>query len=106
MIKQITIIIALVCTLLSCSPTIHAAEQPPYAKWGKIAMTETKNKYHADIVDYLHIGRTQINENITEEKFKLWLRTSKQQQFGVYISIRFDSHTEQILSIKYEETAY
>ncbi|TCZ81284.1 DUF3889 domain-containing protein [Paenibacillus albiflavus] len=106
MFRQIIYIITLVCTLLSFTPTIYAADQPLYAKWGKIAMNETKNKYHAAIVDYLHMGRTQINENITEEKFKLWLRKANQQEFGVYITIRFDTHTEQILFIHFEETAH
>ena len=35
---------------------VHA--QPPYAKWGKLAVEKTKEQYpKAEIIDYLHIGR-------------------------------------------------
>nr|WP_251028972.1 DUF3889 domain-containing protein [Bacillus sp. ISL-18] len=47
---------------------------PPYAKWGKITMQKTKEKYpQAKIIDYLHIGRDK-GENTSVEKFKLWLK--------------------------------
>ena len=45
---------------------VHA--QPPYAKWGKIAVLMTKEKYpQADIIDYLHIGRRPKTVNISVE---------------------------------------
>ncbi|WP_404451862.1 YqzG/YhdC family protein [Virgibacillus necropolis] len=78
-------------------------EGPSYAKWGKIAMKETKEKYtHADIIDYLHISREKGMEYSTE-RFKLWLKKDN-KEFGVFVDIKFNNETEQIISIKYRET--
>lgn len=78
-------------------------ELPPYAQWGRVAMQETKKKYpDAAIIDYLHIGRETAN-NVTTEKFKLWLR-GKDKEFGVYIDIEFNTDTEEIINITFEET--
>lgn len=87
-------------------PHISIAQQkpiPPYAKWGKIAMEKTHEKYpQAQIVDYLHIGRTSGPQS-SVEKFKLWLK-GPQKEFGVFVDIEFDNSTEKILSVKYRET--
>ena len=91
-------------TLFLSQPILSVV--PQYAKWGQIAVQETIKKYDASVVDYLHIGRTQISENIIEEKFKLWLRKRNLEEFGVYITIRFDSKTEQIITITFVETSY
>lgn len=78
-------------------------EVPPYAKWGKIAMKRTKEKYpQSDIVDYLHIGREKGTE-YSIEKFKSWLRKDA-KELGVYVEIKFNNETEQIIDIKYQET--
>lgn len=78
-------------------------ELPPYAKWGQLAMKETKKKYpDAAIVDYLHIGRESDNSQTTE-RFKLWLRGSE-REFGVFIDIRFSTETEEIIEITFRET--
>jgi hypothetical protein len=78
-------------------------EEPPYAKWGRLAMKETKEKYpDAAIVDYLHMGRTAENNTVTEQ-FKLWLR-GKEREFGVVVTIRFQANTEEIKEILFEET--
>ncbi|MDF2903278.1 MAG: hypothetical protein K0S25_916 [Bacillus sp. (in: firmicutes)] len=76
---------------------------PPYAKWGRLAMKETKTRYpKAEIVDYLHIGRiTKPDETI--EKFKLWL-IEDNKEFGVYITIEFETKTEKIKKISFKET--
>jgi hypothetical protein len=81
------------------------AEQaiPPYAKWGRLAMQKTKERYPGiDIVDYLHIGRN-VQKEITKEKFKLWLR-SNNKEFGVFITITFKTKNEEIVEITFKET--
>lgn len=76
---------------------------PPYAKWGTMAMKETKDKYpNAEIVDYLHIGRESGPQTSTE-KFKLWLK-GKQKEFGVFVDIEFNNTTEQVIKITFKET--
>ncbi|BFH62426.1 DUF3889 domain-containing protein [Paenibacillus azoreducens] len=82
---------------------VHAA--PDYTKFGKIAMRETQKRYpNASIIDYLHMGRSVISPVQTEEKFRLWLRRRDQAEFGVYVSIIFNSKTEEVQSIQFNET--
>ena len=79
-------------------------ETPSYAKWGLLAMKETKLKYpNADIVDYLHEGR-EVKGDSTIEKFKLWLKEGD-KEFGVFIRIEFTTETEKVVDIKFEETS-
>lgn len=73
---------------------------PPYAKWGRLAMEKTHEKYpNAQIVDYLHIGRT-TGATSSVEKFKLWLKEG-QREFGVFIDIEFDNKTEKVLKVTF-----
>ncbi|NYE05913.1 hypothetical protein F4694_002688 [Bacillus niacini] len=77
---------------------------PPYAKWSKVAMDKTKEKYpNAQIVDYLYVGRKN-GDRTTTEKFKLWLKEN-QKEFGVYVDIEFTKETEQVVNVTYTETA-
>ncbi|MED3561331.1 YqzG/YhdC family protein [Bacillus xiapuensis] len=77
---------------------------PPYAKWGVLAMNKTKEKYpNAQIIDYLHIGRTS-GPATTTEKFKLWLKENG-KEFGVFIDIEFNNKTEQVMKVTFKETS-
>ncbi|WP_459502906.1 YqzG/YhdC family protein [Bacillus sp. C1] len=79
--------------------------QPPYAKWGKLAVEKTKEKYpKAQIIDYLHIGRKPKTVNITVEKFKLWLREAG-KEYGVFVDVEFDTKTEKFLKITFQKTS-
>lgn len=91
-------------TILETNNVVRAEQEaPPYAKWGRVAMTKTKEKYpQAKIIDYLHIGREKGPQSSTE-KFKLWLKTDS-KEFGVFVDITFDNKTEKIITIKYRET--
>lgn len=93
------------------SETVHAGVHeidqkttPPYAKWGQLALKETKAKYpRADIIDYLHVGRVE-NTKYTTETFKLWLKQGD-REFGVLINIEFDPKTDGIRKISFRETS-
>ncbi|SFI76304.1 MULTISPECIES: YqzG/YhdC family protein [unclassified Bacillus (in: firmicutes)] len=96
-------LVAIVLFIYKPFPAVHA--QPPYAKWGKIAVQKTKEKYpQADIIDYLHIGRRPKTVNISVEKFKLWLREKNGKEFGVFVDVEFDAKTEKFISISFKET--
>ncbi|MFC4024219.1 YqzG/YhdC family protein [Oceanobacillus longus] len=91
-------------TFIPIGGNVQAEEGiPSYAKWGRLAVQETKSKYpNAKIVDYLHVGR-EANGNTTVEKFKLWLN-EESREFGVFIHIEFDTETDEVLNITFEET--
>ncbi|HAM81880.1 DUF3889 domain-containing protein [Ornithinibacillus bavariensis] len=79
-------------------------EVPSYAKWGRIAMEKTKERFpNAEIVDYLHIGREKGVDTSTET-FKLWLEEPK-KEFGVFVDITFNNLTEEIIRIKFREVS-
>jgi hypothetical protein len=68
-------------------------------------MQETQKRYPtASIVDYLHVGRTVITPDLSQEMFKLWLRQRDGREFGVYVTILFNSYTDEIQSIRFVET--
>jgi hypothetical protein len=113
LIKFMLIVLTLGLTLsLGLGLSAATASEPEYAKWGRLAMQQTSAKYEASIVDYLHIGRTQISPGIAEEAFKLWLRERRQAQgqarpreFGVIITFRFYTADDRLISVRYEETS-
>jgi len=87
--------------------SVAASEQkkpvPEYAKWGKLAMEETKKRYPAaDIIDYLHVGKQQKN-GMSVERFKLWLKQDN-REFGVFVNITFEPDTERVKNITVVET--
>ncbi|MFC2948725.1 YqzG/YhdC family protein [Virgibacillus sediminis] len=108
--KYLFLMLGLVLPVLSpVSPIITQPgyemnqEIPPYAKWGRLAVQETKKEYpNAQIIDYLHIGRESMGDS-SKEKFKLWLREGE-QEYGVFVTITFANETEEILDIKFEKT--
>ncbi|QDQ02321.1 DUF3889 domain-containing protein [Lysinibacillus fusiformis] len=90
---------------LPISTIAHAQQATPsYAKWGRLAITETQSKYpHAKIIDYLHEG-SEISADATIEKFKLWLKDGE-REFGVYVRIKYTTVTEKVEDISFQETA-
>lgn len=84
---------------------VHAERPtPPYAKWGKIAVEKTKEKYpDAKVVDYLHVGREDKGSN-SVEKFKLWLK-GPDREFGVFVNVEFNEAKEKVIKITYKEVA-
>ncbi len=74
-----------------------------YYKWGQFAIQKTKERYpQATIIDYFYIGRVSITD-YSVEKFKLWLRDNN-KEFGVYVDVKLDNKTEQIIDVKFKET--
>ncbi|MEH7401805.1 DUF3889 domain-containing protein [Gottfriedia acidiceleris] len=97
----------LFCIFCKVNPaTAQPVYEPPYAKWGKIAVETTIQRYpQADVIDYLHIGREQKTPTVSVEKFKLWLRLKDgSREFGVYVNVEFEPRTERYLGITYTET--
>ncbi|MFJ7953553.1 DUF3889 domain-containing protein [Lysinibacillus sp. NPDC096418] len=87
------------------TPITALAQQeiPSYAKWGQLAIKETKTKYpNAKIIDYLYEG-SESKEASTIEKFKLWLKEGD-HEFGVFVRIEFITDTEKMVKIEFQET--
>ncbi|MFT4412604.1 YqzG/YhdC family protein [Fredinandcohnia humi] len=81
----------------------HKKPVPEYAKWGRLAMKETQKRYPlAQIIDYLHMGRDEKN-GTTIERFKLWMRQDN-REFGAFVTITFDSKTEEVQNVLIVET--
>ena len=94
---------ALVVTYI---PRMMSAEQETqgYEKWGKLAVEHTKEKYpNASLIDYLYVGK-KTEQEATIETFKIWLREGS-QEFGVYVYIKFETATEEIIAIDTREAS-
>lgn len=101
MLSHVSVVLAILMTVTLATP---ANAQPPYAKWGRLAMEQTKQKYpHAQIVDYLHVGRIQKTPTTSEETFKLLLQEGN-RKWALLVHIEFESQTEKVVRITYEET--
>ena len=98
------LMICLIALFITSTVSLEAA--PEYAKWGTVAVKETQKRYKADIIDYKHIGRTELTPKKFVEKFKLWLRSKEGKEFGVYVLITFDPSTEVIQSIQFTESTH
>ncbi|AQU77179.1 MULTISPECIES: DUF3889 domain-containing protein [Priestia] len=83
--------------------TVHAEKpNPSHAKWGKIAMKKTAEKYpSAKIYDYLHVKREQRG-NYSIETFKLWLDENN-NKFEVIVNISFDTKSEKITNVRLQK---
>ena len=89
---------------LTSEMKIAQNREPAYAKWGRLAMQETKKKYpNANIIDYQHLGRAK-NPKTSVEKFKLWLKDDH-KEFGVIVTIVFDTKTQKLKEISFQETS-
>ncbi|MGC9933831.1 DUF3889 domain-containing protein [Priestia aryabhattai] len=79
--------------------TVNAEKTvPSHARWGRIAMQKTKEKYpNAKIYDYLHVKREQ-KEQYSIEIFKLWLNEDN-EKFEIMVNVKFDTQTEKVLNV-------
>ncbi|MGO0058951.1 DUF3889 domain-containing protein [Brevibacillus fluminis] len=102
--------------VLPGQPEAHAhslvaapAPEPGYAKWGRLAVTETMKRYpNTAIIDYLHVGRTYPAPGIAQETFKLLLKKNG-RIWAVYVRIQFEQTSEKLIRLQVDEaegTAY
>lgn len=110
--RKIFIVIGTAIFLITCNSALthfstdaqSQQETPAYAKWGRLAMTETLSKYpNAKIIDYLYQG-SETSGDSTIEKFKLWLKEGD-KEFGVFVRIEYTTQTEKVVNIEFEETS-
>ncbi|TYP77568.1 DUF3889 domain-containing protein [Paenibacillus methanolicus] len=76
--------------------------EPSYAKWGRIAVKETIKRYHADVIDYKHVGRQVDSDGLVSETFKLILNKER-RQFAVTVQIWFEHQSEQVVRLQFTE---
>ncbi|WP_179280992.1 DUF3889 domain-containing protein [Paenibacillus sp. XY044] len=100
-IKSIAMSLALSLALLVAEP--DPSVDPPYAKWGLIAVKEAQKKYNSEISDYQHIGRINLSPTEAEETFKLLLNRQGAPA-AVIVTVRFNTVTERLITIKFRET--
>jgi hypothetical protein len=98
----IRIVLVSLLLLFSVIPHHMVDAAPPYAKWGKVAMQKTHERYpSAEIIDYLHVGRVDGPKTSTE-KFKLWLK-EKNKEYGVFVDVVFDTKTEKLVKVTFKK---
>lgn len=102
--KKVIIALGVFITFYSAPsyiPSIAFTQQevPDYAQWGQLAIKETQIKYpNASIIDYLHEG-SELKEDSTIEKFKLWLKEDD-IEFGILARIEYNTETKEVINIE------
>jgi hypothetical protein len=94
--------IAMILLMLTVDHSARVSAEPDYAKWGRVAVKETIKRYHADIVDYKHLGRRIEQSGVLSESFRLMLKKGS-REFGVMVKILFDRDTERVIRIQFVE---
>ncbi|WP_238653050.1 DUF3889 domain-containing protein [Paenibacillus piscarius] len=89
--------------LVTAVPVSTSSAAPDYARWGKVAVKAAQQKYNADIIDYKHIGRTQLQPKLAEEKFKLQVRGKDGREFGVLAKVRFNPSSGKLQTVQFLE---
>ncbi|MBB3126063.1 hypothetical protein FHS19_000717 [Paenibacillus rhizosphaerae] len=100
-VKSIAMSLVLSLSLIIAEP--DPSVDPPYAKWGLIAVKEAQKKYNSEITDYLHVGRINLSPTEAEETFKLLL-SRQGMPAAVLATVRFNTVTERLISIKFRDT--
>lgn len=83
-------------------PVMSHAQEPDYAKWGKMAVQETASKYKAEIIDYKYEGHYKDNGRDSEERFLLWIRMEN-KEFGVRVTIHVQADKQTASRIEFKE---
>lgn len=104
--RKLCVILGIFLVLFAVHDSTMAYAQqeiPVHAQWGKVAIKETQAKYpQAKIIDYLHEG-SEVKEDSTIEKYKLWLKQSD-KEFGVHVRIKYITNTNKVEKIEIQET--
>lgn len=97
-----SLIYMLVGAIFAIAVPAAAHAEPAYAKYGRIAMQETANRYpDADIIDYKYEGHFAAGA-MAEERFRLWLRGGM-SEFGVRVHVFVAEDTGQVRDVRIEE---
>ncbi|ASS65629.2 DUF3889 domain-containing protein [Paenibacillus sp. RUD330] len=75
---------------------------PAYARWGRLAVERTKEKYAAGISDYRYEGRFELGGELEEYRFKLVLQPRPGLPAAVRVSVTVAG--DRLAGLKWEET--
>lgn len=96
-------IILLTLLFLLIPVNFGLAQQPDYAKWGKIAVEETKQQYpNQEIVDYLYEGKVVISDVREQYNFKMKLEL-KEEKKEVRVYVLINPKKEQLIDVYFDE---
>ncbi|RAP76178.1 DUF3889 domain-containing protein [Paenibacillus montanisoli] len=97
-----SILVLMMTFMVLIGSAAQVSAEPQYAKWGRLAMKETMHKYHAEIVDYKHVGRKVEDAGLMSETFRLLLSKGA-RKFEVTVRIWFEQHSEKVVRIQFME---
>lgn len=79
------------------------AQQPDYAKWGKIAVEEIKKEYPKyEMVDYLYEGKVVISDEREQYNFKMTLELNEvRKEVRVYALV--NPKKDKLIDVYFDE---
>jgi hypothetical protein len=82
---------------------IGLAQQPEYAKWGTIAVDETKQQYpDQELVDYQYEGKVVISDKREQYNFKMTLELNEERK-EVRVYVLVNPKKEELIDVYFDE---
>ncbi|MCP8618136.1 DUF3889 domain-containing protein [Salirhabdus salicampi] len=98
---KLLLLLSLVVILL---PTVTTYAQPEYAKWGKIAVAETKKQYPTHkVTDYAYQGKVVISDERQQYNFRLSVQANEQQKKDVNVYVLVNPKEDKLLDVYFDE---
>ena len=77
--------------------------EPPYARWGRIAMEQTAAKFPGvPITDYLYVGKFPKMNSYADEVFRLVIRPASEQR-TIIVVITIDERSNKMQTIQFQK---
>ncbi|MDQ0862281.1 DUF3889 domain-containing protein [Bacillus sp. V2I10] len=97
------VMISILFIFLLLPATIGQAQPPDYAKWGKIAVEETKKQYpNAQISDYTYQGKVFISDERVQYNFEFSLITNQQKK-KVHVYVLVNPKSDKLIDVNFDE---
>ncbi|MCA1031706.1 YqzG/YhdC family protein [Bacillus timonensis] len=101
----ITILLFHVMIPIAIEKHVSYAENPDN-NWKELAITETKKRYPlGQILHIQQVWKINKDEDTSVERFKLKVRNGH-NVFGVFVTITYDQHTNEVRNILIMEALY
>ncbi|MFC7395400.1 DUF3889 domain-containing protein [Scopulibacillus cellulosilyticus] len=91
------------CCFFVLSFPNEAYLQTDYAKWGKIALEKTKERYpDSNVSDYAYMGHEKIADNVAADWFEFQLKRDGKTK-SLKVRVTYSSETDKLIDINFFE---
>lgn len=105
MVRKVNLCLSIfLCLALFTSASFTNAQQPSYAKWGKIAIQETTKQYPEDkVVEYTYEGKVFISDERHQYNFEFTLKSSDDQSKKVRVYVLANNKKDELINVYFDD---